>query len=314
MRALPAPRDRVAWMAIAVIFAIASWFVLFLMMGDGPFLGYINAGGFWFGALALIAASVSAARRSWPATGLGLIVGMAIWFYGALAIPLPSRASANGPRIRVISASLRNGNSDMAGAVSLLLAEKPTVIVVQEANLKAFFAALDRQSAGHWNHATRKHELIACRCNIVRSSSDGAFLYADLAATPGRVVRIWNVRAPKAYRDPQINQAFFHSLRGSMLESGPGIAAGDYNATPWNDGYRITSQAGRDTWLAAGTGIGMTFPTRARRLGMLFPTVRIDHMFATPGITPVRAWLGPATPQADHIPLVAEFSLDPQGS
>jgi endonuclease/exonuclease/phosphatase (EEP) superfamily protein YafD len=44
-------------------------------------------------------------------------------------------------------------------------------------------------------------------------------------------------------------------------------------------------------------------------MGMLFPYVRIDHVFADERFVPLRAFVGQASPGADHHPVVVDYAF-----
>jgi endonuclease/exonuclease/phosphatase family metal-dependent hydrolase len=53
------------------------------------------------------------------------------------------------------------------------------------------------------------------------------------------------------------------------------------------------------------------FPTRARRLGLAFPYVRIDHVFVDSTLRPLQAFTGRASPGADHLPVIVDLAREP---
>ena len=304
----PARGDHLGWGAALAFAAVLSWYLLFLVMGDAQRLGYINAFGFWLGLLALAAAAILVWRRAFPLALAGFCLGLLILSHG-VAVPL-ARLAGGGEarRFRVVTASLRNYNNDMDAAAALLSTHKPDILIVQEADTDRFLGALQQASGQHWNVARRNNELILCRCAVSDIRQDGYILSAQLALG-SLSLRVWNVRAPKSYSDVVKNRLYFTALASQMREGGPGIAAGDFNATPWNEGYRIVARVARDSWRAAGWGPGFTFPTRARRMGLIAPLIRIDQVFATPGLAAVHAETGTASSGADHLPVIVDFAV-----
>lgn len=88
------------------------------------------------------------------------------------------------------------------------------------------------------------------------------------------------------------------------------IIGGDLNELP--DGRAVAELSRRlvDAWAVAGDGSGQTFPSRA-------PTARIDYLFVSPEIRVERALVPALLPEArrasDHLPLLAELSLERAG-
>jgi endonuclease/exonuclease/phosphatase (EEP) superfamily protein YafD len=92
------------------------------------------------------------------------------------------------------------------------------------------------------------------------------------------------------------------------------IAAGDANATPLNDSYRIITGRLVDSWKEAGFGLGHTFPgsdvpgsSRPSFWGVPAPMwlARIDYIFHTPDLQTVDAHLAPYDGASDHRGVVA---------
>ncbi len=95
---------------------------------------------------------------------------------------------------------------------------------------------------------------------------------------------------------------------GGGLRRDPMILLGDFNATPHYSAYRALAGRLKDARRANGDErASPTFPSR-------FPVLAIDHMFVSAGIKvqSVRAVTAPlARAASDHLPLVMEFSLEP---
>jgi endonuclease/exonuclease/phosphatase family metal-dependent hydrolase len=90
--------------------------------------------------------------------------------------------------------------------------------------------------------------------------------------------------------------------------SAPAILLGDFNATAASIVYRTLAARMQDARrLAPHGGPTSTFPS-------IFPVLRIDHVFVTPGIR-VRSITAPfnvlTRAASDHLPLVMDFDLAP---
>jgi len=297
------PTDAPAWAALAIAVATLCWYLAYLAAGDGSgLLGYLNAAGIWLGLFALAAALLLIRKKIFWGAAIGLVVALATIHQGwAFSFGSPGTA----PGFRLVTASLRGLNPDMASAATTLLAAKPDVLVVQEAHVGDLLNQLNR-AGGTWNHAEHEMQIIACRCRILNSQTAGGILSADVAL-PGGPVRIWNIRAPKAYDSEVVNQTYFTALASQMSAQSVGIAAGDFNATPWNTGYAMTASVARDGWREGGRGPGFTFPTRYRQMGLLMPFIQIDHVFLTGPLRAARMRVIGASNGADHYPVAADI-------
>ncbi len=83
----------------------------------------------------------------------------------------------------------------------------------------------------------------------------------------------------------------------------PGLAVGDFNASPWSPPILDLQRNGLQR-IACGGPFAPTFPAEARLIG-----VPIDHGFVTPGLA-ARCEVGPAT-GSDHYPLIIRLSHRP---
>jgi endonuclease/exonuclease/phosphatase (EEP) superfamily protein YafD len=100
----------------------------------------------------------------------------------------------------------------------------------------------------------------------------------------------------------------------------PIILAGDANTTELSDAYRILTRHLDDAWRSAGFGFGHTFPgssvpgsSRPRIFGISVPRwlVRIDFIFHSPSLVPVRARTVKHDGVSDHRPVLATFTVSP---
>ncbi|AJP73901.1 hypothetical protein TS85_22030 [Sphingomonas hengshuiensis] len=290
---------------------ILAWYLAFTAFGDRPpYLGYVNAFGFWLGLGALLAGVALAIARAWLAAAGAVALALVVLSHGGVALHRGRDAppASGTARVRLVTASLRSLNDDMEDAARMLLSFRPDIIAVQEADPGPLLAALDRRSGGRWQMARLRNEAVLCRCPVEGAAGDAKVLRATARLASGPLT-IWSVHAPKSYGRPLELLRFSDALRADMLAHQPGIVAGDLNATPWNDGYRALADSYSDAWLKAGSGPGFTFPSRARRAGWLFPYLRLDYVLASPTLDPVRASTGVASHGADHLPLVVEFAV-----
>jgi endonuclease/exonuclease/phosphatase family metal-dependent hydrolase len=80
------------------------------------------------------------------------------------------------------------------------------------------------------------------------------------------------------------------------------VMGADLNALPEDLGPAAMTRWATDCWAAVGEGAGATFPSSE-------PTARIDYLFVSPAIRPLRAWTV-ASAVSDHAMVVADVELD----
>jgi endonuclease/exonuclease/phosphatase family metal-dependent hydrolase len=87
---------------------------------------------------------------------------------------------------------------------------------------------------------------------------------------------------------------------------GPVVVGVDLNEGPESPAATWLAERLFDAFSHAGRGPGATFPART-------PTSRIDYLFVTEDVRPLRAWVS-AAPEvvtaSDHRPVIAELELE----
>jgi vancomycin resistance protein VanJ len=95
----------------------------------------------------------------------------------------------------------------------------------------------------------------------------------------------------------------------AAAQKGPVILAGDANATPQSDVYRMLAGWLKDSWAEAGYGLGHTFPANRESGGTglsyngipLPPGLfRIDYVFHSVDLKAINAFVAPYNGYSDH--------------
>jgi endonuclease/exonuclease/phosphatase family metal-dependent hydrolase len=90
-------------------------------------------------------------------------------------------------------------------------------------------------------------------------------------------------------------------------ETRPFIVVGDFNMTPNGYLYRLFADSLKDAFAATGRGFGFTLPGSTRNpLTAFGPWMRIDYLFAGPGLKPVYARVE-SDRKSQHRAVVAKF-------
>lgn len=311
---LPFGSDSIDYIAIALTALIIIWLLLWASLGDGvSYLGYINAGGFVFGFIAAICGIFLLIRKRW-------FVAIPSFLLAGFLIAYPSGGNfaagedrLNPSDIRIMSASLRGLNRDMAGTAKKLAQYDADIIGLQEVYDPAAFQSALQKASGRKYNITVKGKLVLLSAYQLEQIDNGAdkVLAANIM-TPGRALAVWTLRAPKAYDKPLTNRQFFSDLKKNIAKSSPDAVIGDFNATPWNDGYVAMAKNMVNAQQSAGFGPGSSFPGPARMSGAAGALARIDHIFVKTGITIANAFTGTAYHKSDHHPVIADLRIGRQ--
>jgi endonuclease/exonuclease/phosphatase (EEP) superfamily protein YafD len=222
----------------------------------------------------------------------------------------------NGARpVRVVSANVFHRNVRVEELLAEVLAAEPDLVLLQEVTLRLQPVIFETLGAAYPSYTF-----------MARNDGFGSAVFSthplvdeqiiDLAGLPmltvgvdfgGVTARVWNVhtRAPtltgrRLLRDAQLAQ--LEDLR--RYEHQPLLAAGDFNASYWNDGFAdLVATDLRDAHAVLGRGLQGTW--KAARVEPL-----IDHVLVSPawGITAVRNGEGPGS---DHRPVIVDLFLRP---
>lgn len=91
---------------------------------------------------------------------------------------------------------------------------------------------------------------------------------------------------------------------------GPVLLLGDFNMTTRSSHYAQFRQNGLiDAFELVGQGPGFTLPKRWKNIPLL-PMARVDYIWHTPHLQPIKSWIGRPT-GSDHLPVLAQLEWQP---
>lgn len=242
--------------------------------------------------------------------------------------PQPGAAPSHQgePVIRVLS--LNCGRLHFGDPSADIAAWQPDIVLLQEAyphHVRRFADVLYGGRGDYRAHFTREGGIgVLTRWKIQREVRNPALrsqqltielpdertievvnVHLDTAATD---LRFWR---REAWREHRVNRAVRRNevltvMRileetNSRFPNTPVIFGGDFNATPGDPVHRMMAADFTDAFAAAGTGWGNTFQRR-------FPVLRIDMIYATRHLTPVRC-AAVLTRHSDHRMVVVDFIM-----
>lgn len=212
--------------------------------------------------------------------------------------------------LRVVSFNLMTRNVDTNAVAAVILHNQADLIFLQEVRDPELLAT--RISNMYGDAPTyiatddRLNLMIVSRFPVLEEPSEGKIQRAVVKAPQGNIV-LRNLHSVKGIRSDAMQQKLIAGLSEEVSRmAAPIIVAGDFNLTQDNDGYRELR-----TWLfnaheEAGSGFGFTFPTPSRRVGWLFPFVRIDHLFVSRHFAVLSSSTVKDYGNSDHFPIEME--------
>jgi endonuclease/exonuclease/phosphatase (EEP) superfamily protein YafD len=284
-------------------------------------------------AIAVAAAGTALDRGRWSVLSLVLLVIVAGVRLGPDWLSLPSPPPGDRS-ITMVSWNLEVGSRVPATMVEVILDHDVDVVALQELTVEtAAILERDPRIRAHYPHRLLSPEAIGFRLGILsrypvmasEATSTPQMLSATLDVGQGARLRVLNahpmrgsIRTATRFRvpvgfDAAERDASLRAVRqriDDLLASDmPLVVLGDFNVTPTEPAYRALSTGLRDVHREVGLGPGWTWrPTRLAGLGLRLGLLRIDYVFAGPGITPTSIAVDCAHP-GDHCVLRASLEL-----
>ena len=140
------------------------------------------------------------------------------------------------------------------------------------------------------------------------------YIYSEIRIGD-RKLTVFAVHAPAPnFRQLEVRSAYIEPEIKLLIDRGrldePTLYMGDFNFIAPSATYRLMQEAGLiDTFRAAGTGKGSTFPTRFQYAPVRLPLmVRIDYIWATNHFQPVSSHVALGH-GSDHRPVISDLEL-----
>lgn len=303
-------------MRLAALLLVA-WGFLAALTGDSFTPGRL---GIYVAPVLMLAAGglafVAVLLRAWhAAAGAALVaLGLLAIFSAQLTRAAPERPVVGVPAaITILSHSLRSSDPE-----HFIRAHPADIIALQEVEdaeaLIGRLADLYAPQGAALHHCRRDRELVLSRFPVAEPDPRSRRWWLLCRVTlPGGEVLASSVHLPKAmfHRVGRQRDLFAELAAVVAGETLPLILMGDFNTTPLTTPYRMISARLSSAHAAAGRGMGVTFPTRARPLlGLAGPFLAIDHVFTSAHFEVREAEvLSDHAEGADHYPVRAVLAL-----
>jgi len=327
------------WVYYTLLFLWASGY---LITGDryAPFVILNIAAPYLFAPLPLaVAAAVLTRRRElWIGAGIGALLFGLLW--GPLLVPRGRRAGDDEPTLTVMTYNALGYNTDVAAVIEVIERSGADIVLLQELNCP--LAAALESELGH----VYPYQILDPYDDVRGMGTvsklplfpTGESLPLDWVGTPQVLNVTWagkrvtlvnfhmwaiglgpmrviemNARAREAHA------LYLTNLAGVAANDGPVVVAGDANATPQSDTYKMLTWALEDAWVEAGSGWGHTYPgssvhanAQPQFYGVPVPRwlFRIDYVFHSPDLEAVEASVAPSHGGSDHRAVLVTLALD----
>ncbi len=257
---------------------------------------------------------------------LGLIAGIIIWPVMGFNVAFPKKNIPDTAfTLRVVTYNVQRWEVNKEEFAALLDAVQPDIVAIQECasprwlevpspwytKRSVYSMVVSRYPINDSYVLPRVPETSGLYCTIKTPGGIIGFCSVDLL-TPRRSlagvldpVRIFNFDYVDTAQEGidfrwAESENLFKWIKGFGDEK---ILAGDFNLTTDSPIYRKYWSGYQNAFTETGLGFGYTKKTR---INIFSYQSRIDHILSTPGIRPVRTWLGPDF-GSDHLPVVVEF-------
>ena len=320
-----------AWIYLGILFA---WLAFYLLSGERLLvIALLNTLAVYFFLPLPLVALAAAFTHSWELWA-GTLIGTAVfaWLWGGLFLPSPSRASAGGKTLTVMTYNVLGRHEFSAPIIATIRQESPDVVLIQELN-PALAEALQSELAEAYPYQVFDPQTGVSGMGVISRYPLTPLereLPPDWIGVPQELSLDWNGRAIRLVNfhmqsstlgglsrygldnDKRTRQA------QALVEYAAGaqalIAGGDANSTPLSAAYRTLSGQLVDTWGQRGFGLGHTFPgsdipgsMRPRLAGVPVPQwlARIDYIFHSAQFTTLHARTAQFDGVSDHRGVVA---------
>jgi endonuclease/exonuclease/phosphatase family metal-dependent hydrolase len=222
-------------------------------------------------------------------------------------------------RLRVVTYNVQSFRGGLDSAAGILAAEQPDLVLLQECGPKRAVRRLARSlemdvESSHRLFSRVRNAVLSRQPWRVHGVDVGSFTRQGRTLPRGFIaVRLRRLGMPLTAVSAHLGlsarerEAHARELTDWLVGiEGPTVVGADLNEGPDSPAARWLGQRLFDAFGHAGKGPGGSFPAR-------MPTSRIDSVFVSGDIRPMRAWVSTApevVTASDHRPVIAELELE----
>lgn len=260
------------------------------------------------------------ARRKWASVALAVPTLLISLTFAPLFLPRPEAVLAANVSFKMMSYNVWHRNKNLVDATRLIRQEQPDILLLQEVRsagvqiLTEELADLYPGGQLHFVYEPRVYQAAISRypLTLVDTIYEKGRVQKISVETPVGPIAVWNVHTSQPLPWRRQYRQISALAEDIATTDGPLIVAGDFNTTDQSETYGMVNQYLENAHWEAGWGFGFTFPAhqlRFKKIPVLTPVVRIDHIFYSPHFFVSSAHTLSESGGSDHLPVVAELTL-----
>ena len=314
-------KSLLCWAGWAYFTAVLLWLLLFIATGEQftvvRMLSYVAP---WMaGVLLAFALMAFLWRKRWQGVITALLAVLLLLPYAPRFMPSDSanvdaQETVRRQTYKVMTYSKMGRNNDIDAVARVVLAEHPDILFMQEIGATETAQLIKKINTQYHDKLSffvdNNIGLVVSRFKVISRWKMGDSVLPVEIKLPDGVIDAWNVHLQKSFGSTGIQYRTVDHLAAEVRRTDrPVLVAGDFNATTINYPCVKMNQYLNDAFEQAGFGFGFTFPSPARRMGMITPFMRIDHIYYSNHFVVRKAYVVDDAGGSDHYPVVALLSL-----
>lgn len=303
------------WLTYIYFLVTLLWFVLFVTTKEQFFIvrwiSYIVP--ILLGGLLISINIVLFLKTTYLKKSIFLLLPLVSYPYLSSFFPLQNTVTVSLSTYKIMTYSKMGRNNKINSVAQVIINEKPDILFMQEISEKEAYSLIKKlrtiYKKGFSFLVGKQSNLIFSRFKIKKEKGRQNKIQPALIALPEGNISVRNIHLQKSVfttdKQYKILDRLVKDIKNDRL---PQIIGGDFNATSINYPYIKIKNHLSNAFEQAGFGFGFTFPSPARNLGILFPFMRIDHIFYSNHFKIQSAYVVKNSGNSDHYPVIAILS------
>ncbi|AIY65429.1 endonuclease/exonuclease/phosphatase family protein [Pseudoalteromonas piratica] len=208
------------------------------------------------------------------------------------------------PAFSVMTHSVMGRNNNYQPIQTIIIEKQPDILFLQEVTNINLLLTNNIQALYPFHESRLESGLLILSKYPLQREANFSNLLSVIADISGYKIRLSNVHSIKSISNYDRYQQYVRGLSEHFaVNSGPAIIAGDFNMTQYNEYYREMS----NSYIDLCRFCKPTFPAPGRRIGSIYPVLRIDYIFTNIAGCKYNAETIIYDTTSDHYPVFANF-------